>query len=245
MTAPANDGRQALLDGGVPSDDVFHHACEHGDLRFLDLLYRQGFECLVNHKLDFEHAAGLQWFLHHGCDVNRQQCLHAPSRVAAGWASCGCRSPRARTSTRRGAVGTWAAARSRWPPAAGTSPPTTCSPSTAVDVHVLAIARGESTTLPQAPPPALGFPNCTGGYGCTEVVMLLVDLHDTAFDRRDPAGPTPLDCAVWGIRNNPATDGDCPGTVQALLAAGAPTRHTTPTGNAAVDALLAQHRKRP
>lgn len=76
-------------------------------------------------------------------------------------------------------------------------------------------------------------------HGRTETVRLLIergaDLTDCAFDDE---GPTPLDCAIWGIRNNPAADGDYPGTVQALLAAGAPTRHRPPTGNAQVDALL-------
>ena len=51
-------------------------------------------------------------------------------------------------------------------------------------------------------------------------------------------GPTPLDCAIWGIRNNHAEDGDYPGTVRALLAAGAPTRYQPPTGDPAVDTLL-------
>jgi hypothetical protein len=39
------------------------------------------------------------------------------------------------------------------------------------------------------------------------------DLHDRAFDGD---GPTPLDCALWGLQNNRADDGDYPGTVQAL-----------------------------
>ena len=73
-------------------------------------------------------------------------------------------------------------------------------------------------------------------HGRTQTVQLLIDrgadLHDCAFDEY---GPTPLDCAIWGIRNNRAEDGDYPGTVQALLAAGAPTRHHPPTGDPAVD----------
>jgi Ankyrin repeats (many copies) len=78
-------------------------------------------------------------------------------------------------------------------------------------------------------------------HGRTDVVGLLIergaDIDDRAFDAD---GPTPLDCAVWGIRNNPTEDGDYPGTVAALLAAGGRTRHGVPTGNAAVDALLAR-----
>jgi hypothetical protein len=77
-------------------------------------------------------------------------------------------------------------------------------------------------------------------HGRTETVRLLVergaDLTDCAFDDE---GPTPLDCAVWGVRNNRAADGDYAGTVALLLAAGAPTRHEPPTGDPAIDALLA------
>jgi Ankyrin repeats (many copies)/Ankyrin repeats (3 copies) len=76
-------------------------------------------------------------------------------------------------------------------------------------------------------------------HGRLEMVRLLIergaDLDDRAFDAE---GPTPLDCAVWGVRNNRAEDGDYAGTVEALLAAGARTRHSPPTGDAAVDALL-------
>jgi ankyrin repeat protein len=76
-------------------------------------------------------------------------------------------------------------------------------------------------------------------HGRTETVQLLIDrgadLQDCAFDDE---GPTPLDCAIWGIWNNRAEDGDYPGTVRALLAAGAPTRYESPTGDSAVDALL-------
>jgi hypothetical protein len=68
--------------------------------------------------------------------------------------------------------------------------------------------------------------------GRTPVVRLLVergaDLHDCVFDDE---GPAPLDCAVWRLRNNRAADADHPGTVEALLAAGAPTRHSGPTGD--------------
>jgi ankyrin repeat protein len=76
-------------------------------------------------------------------------------------------------------------------------------------------------------------------HGRRETVQLLIDrgadLHDCAFDDE---GPTPLDCAIWGIWNNRAEDGDYPGTVRALLDAGAPTRYQTPTGDPAVDGLL-------
>jgi ankyrin repeat protein len=79
-------------------------------------------------------------------------------------------------------------------------------------------------------------------HGRTETVRLLIergaDLHDGAFDAE---GPTPLDCAVWGLQNNRAEDGDYAGTVEALLAAGAPTRHSPPIGDEAVDALLTKY----
>jgi ankyrin repeat protein len=146
---------------------------------------------------------------------------------------------------------------------------------------VLALARGESTRLPKAPPPALGNPpgddygwvlGQLALLGRTEIVKALLDagmhvdtrgwsnftpldqaamhgradtarlliergadLDDRAFDAD---GPTPLDCALWGVRNNRADDGDYTGTVEALLAGGAPTRHSAPTGDEAVDALL-------
>lgn len=76
-------------------------------------------------------------------------------------------------------------------------------------------------------------------HGRAETVRLLVDLgadvEDCAFDEE---GPTPLDAAVWGWRNNRAADGDYEGTVAALVSAGSPTRHRPPTGNARIDALL-------
>lgn len=82
--------------------------------------------------------------------------------------------------------------------------------------------------------------------GRADTVRLLIargaDLHDCAFDAN---GPTPLDCAIWGLRNNRAADDDYPGTVAALLAAGAPTRHTVPTGDPEIDEILTHHLDRP
>ncbi|MGH4003358.1 MAG: ankyrin repeat domain-containing protein, partial [Pseudonocardiaceae bacterium] len=73
-------------------------------------------------------------------------------------------------------------------------------------------------------------------HGRTETVRLLIergsDLHDCAFDDE---GPTPLDCAMWGLQNNRAEDGDYPGTIETLLAASAPTQHSPPTGDGAID----------
>ncbi|MGA8117738.1 MAG: ankyrin repeat domain-containing protein, partial [Actinocatenispora sp.] len=77
-------------------------------------------------------------------------------------------------------------------------------------------------------------------HGRLATVRLLVrrgaDVADCAFGAE---GPTPLDCALWALDNNRAEDGDYAGTVRELLAAGAPTRRTTPTGVPEVDALLA------
>lgn len=65
------------------------------------------------------------------------------------------------------------------------------------------------------------------------------DLHDHAFG---DAGPTPLECAIWGLQNNRAEDGDYVGTVAALVVSAAPTRLSPPTGDPEIDRLLAgQH----
>jgi ankyrin repeat protein len=64
------------------------------------------------------------------------------------------------------------------------------------------------------------------------------NLADRAWGGR---GPTPLDCAIWGIRNNPAHDGDYVGTVEALAAAGAPTFHRPPSADPAVDRVLERY----
>ncbi|MEO6091280.1 MAG: ankyrin repeat domain-containing protein [Umezawaea sp.] len=62
-------------------------------------------------------------------------------------------------------------------------------------------------------------------HGRVDTARLLVergaDLDDRAFDDE---GPTPLDCALWGLDNNRADDGDYAGTVRLLVDAGAPTR---------------------
>jgi ankyrin repeat protein len=79
-------------------------------------------------------------------------------------------------------------------------------------------------------------------HGRTDTVRLLIDrgadLADCAFD---DDGPTPLDCALWGLRNNHAEGGDYPGTVDALLAAGAAGRRDRPSGDAGVDAILTKY----
>jgi ankyrin repeat protein len=243
---------------------------------------------MINHKLDFEDVAGVRWFLERGADVNANHCLHHAicrgrgltiitmlldagadvNRPWDGWDRG--RRPLA-LAARCGHLAAYELLQSHG--ATAEFDP--------VDAAVLAVARGESVELPDAPPPALGIPSGndygwilgqfallghtevlralldagmqvdTRGWsnftpldqaamhGRLETVRLLIergaDLYDCAFDDE---GPTPLDCAVWGVRNNRAKDGDYARTVEVLLAAGAPTRHSPPTGDAAVDMLL-------
>jgi ankyrin repeat protein len=284
--------------GATPDEDAFYHACEQSDTGFLDLLYQPGFERLVAHKLDFEDAAGLRWFLDQGVDVNATYGLHhaiargrglgiitmlldAGADVNLPWDRWDVGRRPLALAARCGHLAAYDLLAARGA-TADLDP---------VDTAVLAVARGESVRLPTAPPPAKGNPPGGAGdgygwilgqfallgrtdvvqalldggmgvdtrgwsnftpieqaamHGRTEVVRLLIergaDLADCAFDDE---GPTPLDCAIWGLRNNRADDGDYPGTVEALLAAGAPTRHAAPTGSAAVDALLARHTTTP
>ena len=278
-----------LLERGAERDeDALYHACEQGNVAFLDLLHAPGLENLVNHTLDFEDVAGLQWFLDRGADVDANRCLHHAiargrgSRIITMLLDAGAdpnlpwdrwdvgRRPLA-LAARSGHLAAYELLAARGATAE-------LDP---VDAAVLAVARGESTELPTAPPPMLGAP-ATRDYGWilgqfallgrTDVVRALLDrgmpvdtrgwsnftpldqaamhgrtatvrlliergadLDDRAFDAD---GPTPLDCALWGVRNNRAPDGDYPGTVRALLTAGGRTRHTEPTGDPAVDALL-------
>ncbi|PRX50030.1 ankyrin repeat protein [Prauserella shujinwangii] len=275
--------------GATRDEDAFYHACEQPDTEFLDLLYEPGFERLVAHKLDFEDAGGLRWFLDHGASADSglhhaiargrgpriiTMLLDAGADVNRPWDRWDVGRRPLALAARCGHLAAYELLASRGATAE-------LDP---VDAAVLAIARGESVRLPQAPPPVLGAPDRddygwilgqfallgrtdvvralldsgmpvdTRGWsdftpldqaamhGRTGAVRLLVDrgadLHDCAFDED---GPTPLDCALWGLRNNRAEEGDYPGTVEVLLAAGAPTQHTPPTGDDAVDALLAKY----
>ncbi|MGH3434470.1 MAG: ankyrin repeat domain-containing protein [Thermocrispum sp.] len=220
--------RDALAAGAEPDDDAFYHACEHGGTALLELLYRPGFECMVNHKLDFEDAEGLRWFLDRGVDVNREHCLHHAIGRARGL-------PILRMLLAAGAEvdRPW----DRWD--AGRLPlalAARCGHLEAyelllahgataeldpVDRTVLAIARGESAVLPDAPPPVLGIPGCSGGYGWilgqfaqlgrTKVVRNLLD-GGMAADTRGWSNFTPLDQAAAHGRRE---------TVELLIARGA------------------------
>jgi ankyrin repeat protein len=294
LFAAVDRGDTALVEllleyGATKDDDAFYHACERSNTAFLDLLYEPGFESMVNHKLDFEDARGLRWFLDRGVDVNANRCLHhaicrgrglmiltmlldAGADVNLPWDRWDPGRRPLALAARCGHLAAYELLVAR--AAAAELDP--------VDAAVLAVARGESVQLPRAKPPALGNPPSddygwilgqfalldrtevvralldagmdvdTRGWsnftpldqaamhGRTETVRLLIergaDLNDRAFDAD---GPTPLDCAVWGAVNNRADEGDYTGTVEALLGAGAPGRHSVPTGDPAIDALLA------
>jgi hypothetical protein len=285
-----------LVGAGASGDeDAFYHACERSGTAMLDLLYRPGFERMVLHKLDFEDADGLRWFLDRGVDVNVHCCLHhaiargrglgiitmlldAGADVDLPWSRWDPGRRPLALAARCGHLAAYELLASRGATAELDD----------VDAAVLAVARGESVRLPTASPPSLGNPD-GGDYGWilgqfaalgrTEVVAALLDsgmpvdtrgwsnftpldqaamhgragtvrllidrgadLHDCAFDED---GPTPLDCALWGLANNRAADGDYPATVQALLEAGAPTRLSTPTCDQRVDALLNRYGVQP
>jgi ankyrin repeat protein len=280
-----------VVRGATKDEDAFYHACEQSNTALLDLLYRPGFDHMVLHKLDFEDAAGLRWFLDKGTDVNACRGLHHAIARGRGQsiitmlldAGADPNLPWDRWDVGRRPLAL--AARcghlAAYDLLAARGASADLDP---VDAAVLAVARGESVRLPTARPPALGNPDGTdygwilgqfallgrtdvvqalldagmpidtrgwsrftpldqaAMHGRTETVRLLIergaDLNDCAFD---DDGPTPLDCALWGLKNNRADDGDYPGTVEALLAAGAPTRHSVPTGDETIDALLVRH----
>lgn len=275
----------------TPGDaaDAFYHACEQSDLALLDELYRPGFERMVNHKLDFEDIAGLRWFLERGVDVNAEFCLHhaigrgrsveiisalidAGADVNLPWDRWDVGRRPLALAARCGHLAAYELLVPHGAEAALDD----------VDEAVLAVARGESTTLPRAVAPVLGTPDREdygwilgqfAALGSTDVVAALLDagmaadtrgwsnftpLEQAAMNGRadvvrllvergadvtdkafDTTGPTPLDCALWGVRHNRAADGDYPATVAVLVAVNAPTSHNMPTGDAEVDGVMA------
>lgn len=278
--------------GAEPDDDAFYHACERGGADFLQVLYQPGFESMVNHKLDFEDEAGLRWLLDRGVDVNERGCLHWAIGRGRGTAilrllldsGADLDLPHPDVGLRPLAAAARCGHLAAYELLEALGATADLDP---VAEEVLAVARGESVRLPDAPPPMPGIPGTDSRWllgqfallgrievvrglldagldvdsrgwsnftpldqaamhGRVETVRLLVergaDLSDCAFDDE---GPTPLDGAVWGWRNNRAANGDYEATVALLVAAGAPTRHSPPTGNPHIDALLNAQRSGP
>jgi hypothetical protein len=158
---------QLLVERGAAKDeDAFYHACEQSDTAFLDLLYEPGFERMVLHKLDFQDAAGLRWFIDRGVDVDAECCLHHaivrgrdliilamlldagadPNRPWTRW-DVG-RRPLA-LAARCGHLAAYELLAARGA-TADLDP---------FDAAVLAVARGESAQLPRSRPPAKGIPD--------------------------------------------------------------------------------------
>jgi 8-oxo-dGTP pyrophosphatase MutT (NUDIX family)/ankyrin repeat protein len=76
-------------------------------------------------------------------------------------------------------------------------------------------------------------------HGRRATVELLIERGASLTGRAwEDRGPRPLDAAIWAIRNNHAHDGDYPGVVESLAAAGAPTSQQPPSGDPAVDRVL-------
>ncbi len=192
--------------GATPDEDAFYHACEQADVAFLDLLHRPGFERLVIHKLDFEDAAGLAWFLDRGVDVNDLGCLHWAIGRGRGVpilrmlldAGADVNRPDPRTGQRPLAVAARCGHLAAYDLLVAEGATAELG---AVETAVLAVARGESSRLPPADPP---LPGCDGSgwllgqfalLGRVDVVRALLDAG-MAVDTRGWSGFTPLDQAA-------------------------------------------------
>ncbi|RKT56168.1 ankyrin repeat protein [Saccharothrix australiensis] len=220
LLAAVEDGdlaevRRLLAEGVAPDEDAFYHACEQGDPAFLDALYAPGFERAVNHKLDFEDAAGLRWFLDRGVDVNAHHCLHhaigrgrglrvltmlldAGADVNRPWDRWDVGRRPLALAARCGHLAAYELLASRG----------AVAELDAVDAAVLAVARGESAALPRATPSVRGTPDGDdggwllgqfAGLGRTGVVAALLD-GGMAVDTRGWSGFTPLDQAALNGR---------------------------------------------
>ncbi|RJL27253.1 ankyrin repeat domain-containing protein [Bailinhaonella thermotolerans] len=203
---------RALVEhGATPDADAFYHACEQADTGFLDLLHRPGFERMVLHKLDFEDAGGLAWFLERGVDVDEVCALHHAiargrgvrvlSMLLAAGADVNRPWDRWDTGRRPLALAARCGHLAAYDLLAAHGATAALDP---VDEAVLAVARGESVRLPAAPPPALGIPEDTGyGWilgqfallGRTDVVRALLDAG-LPVDTRGWSGFTPLEQAA-------------------------------------------------
>jgi hypothetical protein len=200
--------------GATPDEDAFYHACEQAGVAFLDLLHRPGFERLVLHKLDFEDAAGLAWFLDRGVDVNALGCLHWAIGRGRGVpilrmlldAGADPNLPHPRTGQRPLAVAARCGHLAAYDLLLGEGAGAELD---AVDAAVLAVARGESTRLPAAAPPMPGIPGAGSGWllgqfallGRVDVVRALLDAG-TDVDTRGWSGFTPLEQAAMNGRTD-------------------------------------------
>lgn len=211
----------------LSDEDAFYHACESAGTALLEEHHRPGFERMVNHKLDFEDAVGLRWFLDRGVDVDECRCLHHAvvrgrgTRILTMLLDAGAdvnlpwdrwdvgRRPLA-LAARCGHLEAYELLRSHGATADLDD----------VDRAVLAVARGESTTLPRARPPALGLPEGDdygwilgqfAGLGRVSVVEALLDAG-LPVDTRGWSNFTPLDQAAMNGRVD---------TVRLLVARGA------------------------
>ncbi len=189
-------------------DDAFYHACEQGDPAVLDLLYVPGFESMFNHKLDFEDAPGVRWFLERGVDVNAHASLHWAIGRGRGTeilrllidAGADINLPHPEV----GAVPLEAAARCGHLAAYELLENLGASATLSDTARgVLAVARGQSDELPADPPPLPGFPSPDHNWllgqlaqlGRTEIVRMLLDAG-VPVDSRGWSNFTPLDQAA-------------------------------------------------
>jgi ankyrin repeat protein len=206
--------RQLVEAGATSDEDAFYHACEQADVAFLDLLHQPGFERLVIHKLDFEDAADLAWFLDRGVDVNALGCLHWAIGRGRGVpilrmlldAGADVDLPHPRTGQRPLAVAARCGHLAAYDllVAAGAT-----AELDAVETEVLAVARGESIRLPAAAPTMPGVPCDGSGWllgqfallGRVDVVRALLDAG-MDVDTRGWSGFTPLDQAAMHGRTD-------------------------------------------
>jgi hypothetical protein len=166
-----------LVEAGASDEDAFYHACEQSDIAFLDLLHQPGFERLVIHKLDFEDAAGLAWFLDRGADVNGLGCLHWAIGRGRGVpilrmlldAGADMDRPHPRTGQRPLAVAARCGHLAAYDLLVAEGATAELD---AVETAVLAVARGESTRLPEADPPMPGTPCDDAGWLLGQFALL-------------------------------------------------------------------------
>jgi ankyrin repeat protein len=188
-----------LLDAGAtPDEDAFYHACEQSDQAFLEALYRPGFESSVIHKLDFEDAAGLRWFLERGVDVNALGCLHWAIGRGRGVgvlqllleAGADVNQPHPRLGVRPLAVAARCGHLAAYDLLAAHGARGELDQ---VQAAVLAVARGQAAVLPAAPPPLPGIPGPDSRWLLGQFALLnQIEVVRTLLD-----GGLDVDSAGW------------------------------------------------